>query len=248
MSLKRSVITASLFVLFGAGEALASSVTFPTTGYTLSLGNIDMRTYDGPGFNTINKVFPAQPSNFLEIGSFNGGTNGVEYEMYFLSSVAFYKDQNEFGLMNDNGDFVSSVKGSSALGSKATYSQGSNENLKFAFKSPESTFYTQAAKNADGQVHMLGIQFTQDGLLTIPSADLHGGYTEFFVNASTDTLFFMEDMMLNSNFQLNNGTDNDYNDFVVLVRAKAKEVPEPATLLLLGAGSLMAFHRRRQAA
>lgn len=223
--------------------ASASSVFFAGSGITLSLGDIDMRSYDGPGFNSVNAASNVVPLNFMQYSSFDGGPAGTEYEVFFLSSVAAYKNQNEFGLLNEKGEFVSSVKGSSKLGTSTTYTQGTNERLSFGFKSPESLFHADKEKNADKREHMLVVQATQNALLTIPRADLMGNSTSFNLLAG-DMIFFIEDMLQFSTAFGGRGADFDYNDFIAVVRAKP--IPEPATVFLLGAGSLLALRRRKQ--
>jgi hypothetical protein len=203
-----------------------------------------MRSYDGPGYNTINTASSVVPLNFMQYSSFDGGPAGTQYEIFFLSSVAAYKNQNEFGLLNDKGEFVSSVKGSSKLGTKTSYTQGASETLSFGFRSPESLFYADKEKNADKREHMLAVQATQNALLTIPRADLMGNSISFNLLAG-DMIFFIEDMLQFSTAFGGRGADFDYNDFIAVVRAKP--IPEPATMTLLGLGSLVALRRRRAA-
>jgi len=245
MKFKKGLLLIGSLVMFGSNQALATEIAFAGTDITLSLGDIDLRSYDGAGVDTVGIAGKVVPLNFHEYSSFDGGALGTEHEIFFLSSVAAYKDQNEFGLIDENGQFVSSIKGSSPLGSSTKYVQGSQQNLQIGFKSPESTFYSQQGKNADGRIHILGIEATQDALMTIPRADLQGNSIAFNLLRG-DFIFFVEDMLANSNFSGKTGSDFDYNDGVFVIRAKP--IPEPATILLLGAGSLAALRRRRKTA
>jgi len=243
-ALKFSSLVA-LLITVSQTDSFANSIFLSQSNITLSLGNIDLRSYDGAGYNNIGKTV-GNPSSFLEFTSFTGGAAGTQYDMFFLSSVADYKNNDEFGFLNEQGQFVSSISGASALGSKTTYTQAGNQTLQVGFKSPESLFYSQASKNADGKSHILGIQATANAVLTIPKADLQGNSISFNLLAG-DILFFMEDMLFNSKYNGAPGSDFDYNDFLTVVRAKQAEVPEPATVCLLGLGALAAFKRRRKA-
>lgn len=224
-------------------QASASSIFLSSSNITLSLGNIDVRSYDGPGHNSVG-AFAGNPTTFQEYSAFDGGAAGTDYEMFFLSSVADYKNQNTFGLLNEQNQFVSSINGSSALGSKVSYKQQANQKLKFGFQSPESLFFSKASENKDGRSHILSLVATTDAVLTIPKADKMGNSITFNLLAG-DILCFIEDMLVDSNFKGNKGSDFDYNDFLTVVRAKP--VPEPGTMCLLGLGAVAAFRKRKAA-
>lgn len=234
------------FLLYA--DAGAVTISGATSSVSPPLGNVDLQSYDKTGYNNLGAVGAVTPLNFLQFSSFEGASGGTDYEMYFLSSVAGYKLQDEFGLLNDKGDFVASINGSQDLGTKATYSQAAGEKLKFGFKSPESLFSSDPNENADGLYHMLAVQSSVNALLTIPQADLQGHSMVFNLLAG-DYIFFLEDMLLKSNYNGNNGSDFDYNDFLVVVRAKENitQAPEPATLFLLGGGAIVALRRSRRA-
>jgi hypothetical protein len=233
-----------VILTFGlVSQASASSIFLSSSNITLSLGNIDIRSYDGAGYDNVG-AFAGSPSTFQEYSSFDGGVAGTDYEMFFLSSVADYKNQNTFGLLNEQNQFVSSISGASALGSKVTYTQQADQKLKFGFQSPESLFFSKASENKDGRSHILSLIATTDAVLTIPRADQLGNSITFNLLAG-DILCFMEDLLGDSRYKGNLGSDFDYNDFLTVIRAKPTVVPEPGTICLLGLGALTALRRRR---
>lgn len=244
MMLLKSLKLSLLILVFGlVSDASASSIFLSSSNITLSLGNIDIRSYDGPGFNNVG-TFAGNQTIFQEYSSFDGGVSGTDYDMFFLSSVADYRNQNTFGLLNEQNQFETSINGSSSLGTKVSYKQKTNQKLKFGFQSPESLFFSKASDNKDGRSHILSLVATTNAVLTIPKADKMGNSITFNLLAG-DILCFIEDLLSDSNYNGNKGSDFDYNDFLTVVRAKPAEVPEPGTLCLLGLGLIAVLRRHR---
>jgi hypothetical protein len=243
MFLKSLKLLPAILTFGLVADASANSIFLSSSNITLNLGNIDVKSYDGAGFNNVG-AYAGNPTTFQEYTSFDGGVAGTGYEMFFLSSVADYKNQDTFGLLNEQNQFVSSINGSSALGSKVTYSQAAGEKLKLGFQSPESLFFSKAADNKDGKSHIISLMATTDAVLTIPKADQQGNSITFNLLAG-DILCFIEDMLFDSTYNFAKGSDFDYNDFLTVIRAKPAEVPEPATVCLLGLGALTALRRRK---
>ena len=225
-------------------DSSATSVFLSSSSISLNVGNIDSISYDGAGFNTLASFQNPIPTSFNEYSSFDGGPNGTTYEIFFLSSVADYKNQNTFGLLNEQNQFVTSINGSSPFGSKVTYTQGANQKLQFGFQSPESLFFSKASQNKDGQSHLLAQTVASNSLLTIPKADKFGTIVNFLLQTD-DIIISTEDELLGTRYNGATVNDRDFNDFKVVIRAKPVAVPEPGTLCLLGLGAMAAFKRRR---
>jgi hypothetical protein len=236
------VILTTGLVVGMASESFAAPLSLSSSTINLSLGNIDLRSYDGPGFNNVANFSPNVPSTFLEYSQFDGGPAGTSYDLFFLSSVADYRNENTFGLLNEQGQFVTSISGNNPLGSKVSYTQKANEKLELGFRSPESLFYSKAEKNKDGRSHILALNVTANILLTIPKADKQGTFFQFNL-AIGDKLLFFEDMLADSRWKGNIGSDFDMNDYLAVIREKP--VPEPGTMALLGLGALAAYRKRK---
>jgi hypothetical protein len=232
-----------VILTFGlVSDSFATSVMLSSSSISLNVGNIDKISYDGAGFNTLASFSNPVPNTFNEYSSFDGGPAGTTFEIFFLASVADYKNQNTFGLLNEQNQFVTSINGSSAFGSKVTYTQKANEKLQFGFQSPESLFFSKASQNKDGANHILAQTVASNSLLTIPKADQQGNSFVFQMLAG-DIFITTDDQLRNTKWKGATTFDQDFNDGTFIVRARP--VPEPGTLCLLGLGAMAAFKRRR---
>lgn len=234
-----------IILTFGfISDSSATSVFNSATSVSFNAGNIDSFSYDGAGFNTLSAYKTPVPTSFNEYSSFDGGANGTQYEIFFLSSVADYKNQNTFGLLNEQNQFVSSINGANAFGSKVSFTQAAGQKLKFGFQSPESLFFSKSNENKDGGFHLLSLTATANSLFTIPKADQQGHSFAFNLLAG-DFVFFADDQLQDTHYNGAVKRDSDFNDGTFVVRAKPVEVPEPGTICLLGLGALAAVRRRK---
>ena len=86
-----------------------------------------------------------------------------------------------------------------------------------------STWYSESSYNSGGNDHML--TFSLGDSITFYGEDSYGNVAEYTFDSPY--LITWEDM---------NMGDEDYNDIMYVVNANVSQVPEPATILLFGAG------------
>lgn len=103
----------------------------------------------------------------------------------------------------------------------------------FFIEGPGGTYYSDTLQNADGFDHMVAFQ-GKNQLIKLP--DVSAGNW-----LPTEYLLAFEDV-------IGSASDQDYQDLVVMVES-VTPVPEPATMLLLGAGliGIAAFGRKKLA-
>ena len=219
--------------------------------------------------NIMNNITLATPSNPSGNSSVNANTdylgfdttwqiNGVGGSVATLViELAGYAPYNTFGIYQGNNKF-DIFGGAAVQGYQATVSIGANGSVSSLIKdenqgfvaytqtaanffngnyfgyfltSPYSTFYSDDTKNADGMDHMLAYAGKGDLIEIAPYAPGPWSQKEY--------ILAFEDLV--------GGGDRDYDDFVVMV-SSVTPVPEPGTIVLLGAGLLgLGLYGRRRA-
>jgi len=88
------------------------------------------------------------------------------------------------------------------------------------------------------------------GAVVVPHANHAGTISSSFDLEVGDLVIFMEDLLATGNVHLpGKNSDFDYQDAIVILRSDAlpgTEIPEPASMLLLGIGAGGALLRKRK--
>lgn len=219
---------------------LFSAVVFPVTASATSLtaglieragfalGDVEGRSYDGPGHNPFPALLPYTDGKFYQLPSFSSGASGVSLDWLLGPEVAGSASSNELAVFSGGGS-QTFIHGSNAAGDSGSLALAANETFGFRLDGPEGSLFSQDSLNPLGAAQFVVLRMNQAG-----SASVLG----HIMNWEADDIFLMiEDLPLPR-------SDQDWNDMVV----RMHEVPEPSTILLLSAGLFGAGMRRRSRA
>ena len=255
---RRFVIQAALVLLV---PVVASASTL-LDSMTLRLGftpqaSINNNSYDGPLFDAFSPFSAFVAPELYQINSFTGHPTGSTLEFTLLSNAAFFDGHavaglgDNFGVLSNTNVFTSVLNSTVvSVGASASIQQAAGEELTLALLSPVSLFSSIDANNADSSAHLLGLKVVQNGQVTLSNMALYN-HAPFTVNLlAGDVLLFWEDLLSYPTLAPYLGvmtSDFDFNDFVVIVRQTPnQQVPEPATVLLLGGGLASLLRSRRR--
>jgi len=216
-----------------------------------SLDTVDHDSYDGTGFDMPHEFIEFVDPQLYTIGSFSGMEN-VTFTL--ISNIAAYDGYHsnisdplagdEFGILDKDGNFINALGPGSKLGTTITIDQPEGDEWTFALRNPEGVFSSIKEDNQDDRNHMIAMEVVKDGTITL-TGTLWGDKVTVDVLAG-DIIVFIEDLWLSGNKLRVDGTlvgdtDFDFNDMIVLVRGTPSfptttEIPEPASMLLLGLG------------
>lgn len=249
----------ALVTLFAVGQASASSLSdalVARPGFSYNPNG----SYDGAGRNTLSFFSSFTDGNFYQLGTIGAQAGEVTYTASLISELGCFsgddpnfqgENTNKFGFQDVGGSFetVVDTDNKNPL-TQASFTQEAGKAFDFSLKSPEGLFYAKDSLNSDGgAAHMVGLKVTTAGTVNLGETTLFGGGPLSFNLEVGDIILFIEDMRAAGNQLIPLTGDFDYNDMVVVLRAGAvvTEVPEPATMALLGLGMFGGVMRRRKA-
>jgi hypothetical protein len=220
------------FVLSLSGMAMA----FPISTYQAVQNVLNGITTNPLGASSINASTAFIPEGGDANWSITASGGSVSTIVVELGA---YAPNNIFGVYDaaDPSKLVQVFAGANVAGDQAMLSIKANgqvflnnvstgvtfagNNFGFYLYSPDGIFHSNTALNADGYDHLLAYAGNNSDTVQLPNLSA-GTWT------SNEYALFWEDIY--------GGGDQDHDDFVVMVESVGPNVPEPLSMILLGAG------------
>jgi hypothetical protein len=249
----KNVLILLLFsIVLTAGSAVATTIN-PLGGGNGSEKNLQTILDDITvgGTSSINVYTDHLPDVYDSL--WNTGAVG-QSAATFIIEIAGYAQYNQMGVYDSSNSMnrVVLFNGAATAGSRTTLSffadgtvkaidtvnggiisQGVFASKTFGFyfiNQPGQVFYSDTSKNTDAFDHLVAFQGTGD-MVQLPNSNPNEWLNTEYILAWED---------------LYGGGDYDFNDMVIMVES-IKPVPEPSTVILLGAGLVgAAVYRRRR--
>lgn len=242
--MKKRLLKGALLAAIGLGMSAVSSHATPVINGASLQGVFDGFTIGGSSSTdvTTDMLHDSNDSTW-SIGGSGGSFTRLIVEL------AGFKNVTTFGIY-DTTDYTKTVEifaGASGAGDRSVLEIGvdgsvslglvdtgidfAGNSFGFYLGSPQGPFYSDTNLNADGIDHMAAYEGGNGDTIQLPGA-LPGKWLD------NEYIFAWEDLY--------GGGDRDYADFVVIVES-VNPIPEPATMLLFGAGlaGLAGIQRKR---
>jgi hypothetical protein len=180
-------------------------------------------------------------SQGYDVNSFTGHAGGSKLDLTLISEYSAYSSGNRFGVVDGANTFTEFFSGSATTGATASLNQSAAQQFTFSLiNAVGQQFYSVASMNSDKARHLIAFVATSTGTLNIPQSSTLGTTAPISIPVTPGMLaFFVEDLPWTGP----GSSDIDFNDLVGVV--KQTQVPEPATMLLLGSSAFFAIRRKR---